>query len=79
MLFLKQNVKMYNITLNLDPNWAKSLDPDPNSMYLDPQHCFQKDLTGIVVCWPPIFILFLTSGNLIYKKPYEQRTAALIR
>ena len=22
-----------------DPNWAKILDPDPNSMYLDPQHC----------------------------------------
>ena len=44
MLFLKQNFKIYNITLNLDPNWAKSLDPDPNSMYLDPQHCFQKDL-----------------------------------
>ena len=20
-------------------NWAKILDPDPNSMYLDPQHC----------------------------------------
>ena len=26
-----------------DPNWAKILDPgpDPTSMYLDPQHCFQ--------------------------------------
>ena len=26
--------------LDLDPdlNWAKILDPDPNSMYLDPQH-----------------------------------------
>ena len=23
-----------------DPNWAKILDPDKNSMYLDPQHCF---------------------------------------
>ena len=22
-----------------EPNWAKILDPDPNSMYLDPQHC----------------------------------------
>ena len=21
-----------------DPNWVKILDPDPNSMYLDPQH-----------------------------------------
>ena len=21
-----------------DPNWAKILDPDPISMYLDPQH-----------------------------------------
>ena len=21
-------------------NWAKLPDPDPNSMYLDPQHCF---------------------------------------
>ena len=25
-------------TLDPDPNWAKSLDPDKNSMYLDPQH-----------------------------------------
>ena len=33
-----------NITLDPDPdldphpNWAKFLDPDPNSIYLDPQH-----------------------------------------
>ena len=26
------------ITLDPDPNWAKILYPDPNSMYLDPQH-----------------------------------------
>ena len=25
--------------LDPDPNWARILDPDPNSMYLDPQHC----------------------------------------
>ena len=25
-----------------DPNWTKILDPDPSSMYLDPQHCFKK-------------------------------------
>ena len=24
------------VTLDLDPNWAKIHDPDPNSMYLDP-------------------------------------------
>ena len=30
--------KIYSITLDPDPNWAKVLDPDPNSMYLDPQH-----------------------------------------
>ena len=23
-----------------EPNWAKILDPDPNSMYLDPQDCY---------------------------------------
>ena len=23
---------------DLDPNWAKILDPDPNSIHLDPQH-----------------------------------------
>ena len=28
------------ITLDPDPNWAKILDPDPNSIYLDPQHCW---------------------------------------
>ena len=35
--------KIDSITLDPDrdpnPNWAKILDPDPNSMYLDPQHC----------------------------------------
>ena len=24
----------------MDPNWAKSLDPDPNSIYMDSQHWF---------------------------------------
>ena len=34
-----------SLTLDRDPdldtvlNWAKILEPDPNSMYLDPQHC----------------------------------------
>ena len=36
---------MYSITLNPnpdpDPNWAKIMDPDPNSMYLDPQNCLK--------------------------------------
>ena len=32
-------LKIYNITLDPDPNRAKILDPDPNSMYLDSQHC----------------------------------------
>ena len=26
------------MTLDPDPKWAKTLDPDPNSIYLDPQH-----------------------------------------
>ena len=25
-------------TMDPDPNWAKSLDEDPNPMYLGPQH-----------------------------------------
>ena len=35
-----------------DPNWTKILDPDPNSMYLDPQHCctFIKNLGRYVLC-----------------------------
>ena len=28
--------KIDRITLDPDPNWAQILDPDPNSMYLDP-------------------------------------------
>ena len=28
--------KIHNIILDPDPNWAKILDPDQNSMYLDP-------------------------------------------
>ena len=31
-------LKIYDITLDRDPNWAKIQDPDPNSMYFDPQH-----------------------------------------
>ena len=27
--------KIYNINLDPDPKWAKILDPDTNSMYLD--------------------------------------------
>ena len=33
---------MDSITLDPDPNWAKILDPDPNSLYLDPRHCFSQ-------------------------------------
>ena len=36
---------MYSITLDLnpdpDPNWAKIMDQDPNSMYSDPQNCLK--------------------------------------
>ena len=34
------SLKVDRIALDLEPdlNWAKILDPDPNSMYLDPQH-----------------------------------------
>ena len=34
--------------LDLDPNWANIQDPDPNSMYLDPQHCL-KPCSGFCV------------------------------
>ena len=35
--------KIYNITLDpdQDPKWARILDPYPNSIYLDPQHCME--------------------------------------
>ena len=36
--FLIICLKIDDITLDPDPNWAKILDPNPNSMYLDPQH-----------------------------------------
>ena len=26
----------------MDPNWAKILDPDPNSTYFDAQHCIKR-------------------------------------
>ena len=31
-----------------DPNWAKILDPDPNLMYLDPQHCLVLSVKNIL-------------------------------
>ena len=38
IVFLLFVFKNDNISPDPDPNWAKILDPDPNSMYLDPQH-----------------------------------------
>ena len=35
---LKKYITIYNITMDPDPNWAKLLETDPNSMYLGPQH-----------------------------------------
>ena len=54
--YLKYFFKIYNsvITLDPDPNWVKILDPDLNSMYMDPQHCltltqetFQRSWEGV--------------------------------
>ena len=36
-IILNFSNKIDHITLDPDPNWDKSHDPDPNSMYLDPQ------------------------------------------
>ena len=33
--------KIDKITLYPDSNWAKILDPDPNSIYLDLQNCLK--------------------------------------
>ena len=30
-----------------DPNWAKILDTDPNSMYLDPQHWLYEWISSL--------------------------------
>ena len=37
-------IRIRNTDPDLDPNWAEILDPDPDpkSMYLDPQHCFER-------------------------------------
>ena len=40
--------KIDSITLDPDPNWTKILDPDPNSMYLDPQHCSHQIVTCVL-------------------------------
>ena len=47
-LFLIYFVSKLITTLDPDPNWAKILDPDPNSVYLDPQQwvgglCVHRD------------------------------------
>ena len=40
------SLKTYSISLDPeldpDPNLAKILYPDPNSIYLDPQHCYEE-------------------------------------
>ena len=40
MYFLIFSFKIDSITLDPNSNWTKILDPDPNSMNLDPQYCF---------------------------------------
>ena len=37
-LFRIFSFKIDRLTLDPDPNWAKILEPDPNSIYLDPHH-----------------------------------------
>ena len=37
--------KIYNITLDLDPDWARILDPDTNSVQLNTQHCTWANLS----------------------------------
>ena len=39
LTFLIFSFKTDSLVLDPDPNWAKILDPEPNSMYLDPQRC----------------------------------------
>ena len=43
LFFLLFSIKIDNRTLvpdlDLDLNWVKVLDPDQNSIYLDPLHC----------------------------------------
>ena len=34
----EKKFKTENIIMDLDPNWTKVLNPDPNLIYLDPQH-----------------------------------------
>ena len=33
-----------------DPNWAKILDTDPNSIYLDPQHWYSMNGSYPWIC-----------------------------
>ena len=56
-----------------DPNWAKILDPDPNSMYLDPQHWLQCEREYLEFI---IFIIFHLRCN---QNPGRTFTPALIR
>ena len=42
-------LKIDSITLEPNPNWAKIQDPDPNSMYFDPQRW--KVATDLMLLW----------------------------
>ena len=35
-------------------NWAKTLDPDPNSKYLNPQHCLKAIIFPRLVSLVPV-------------------------
>ena len=54
--------KIDNITLDPNPNWANILDPDPNSMYLDPQHYRQRwtRLSYAIQHWKIDFVVRIT-------------------
>ena len=60
-----------------DPYWIRIQDPDPNSMYLDPQHCILLRFSLLVLDPPyrtPTFTLELR-GAVKFKPEYAHTSS----
>ena len=60
-----------------DPNWAKILVPDPNSMHLDPQHCLEVKICTKVFNHEQNWKLYYFRPRLIFVSSYLHLISSL--
>ena len=60
-----------------DPNWAKILVPDPNSMHLDPQHCLEVKICTKVFNHEQNWKFYYFRPRLIFVSSYLHLISSL--